>query len=310
LIKVRLMNKLTKKVLPISCLCSIYINTDLKDFALALDSLLIQDYIPNEIIIIIDGVINNDLKKFINYLEVNKIFKIYNLNKNTGLGNALRIGLEKCNNEFVARFDTDDINLKDRLKIQYDILKLRPDISIIGSSIIEYKSIECVGEYGLKKVPQDNNDIIKYSIFRNPINHPSVIFRKSKIINIGSYQDIRYFEDYDLWLRCIKNQLILNNLETPLVAMQREKYLSKRKGMKYAFYEFNFLRKSIMNRTLLKRSIPFYIIRIIIRLIPDNFISIIQCLDNKRNLIKFNLEEYIINIKNNPFSYSSKLNKY
>ena len=251
------MDKLTKKLLPISCLCSIYLNTDLKDFALALDSLLIQDYIPNEIIIIIDGVINDDLKRFINYLEANKIFKIYNLNKNTGLGNALKIGLEKCNNELIARFDTDDINLKDRLKIQYDILKLRPDISILGSSVIEYKSIKYSREYGFKKVPQDNNDIIKYSIFRNPINHPSVIFRKSKIIEIGSYLDIKYFEDYDLWLRCIKNQLKLNNLEEPLVAMKREKYLFKRKGMRYAFYEFNFLRKSIINRTLPKRSILF-----------------------------------------------------
>ena len=35
-------------------------------------------------------------------------------------------------------------------------------------------------------------------MFRNPLNHPSVLFKKEDILRVGSYRDIKFFEDYDI----------------------------------------------------------------------------------------------------------------
>ena len=88
------MSRKDKKYLPISCICSIYINTILNEFIISLDSILCQKYIPNEIIIVLDGEISKEVQKFIKYIEKNEeIFKIIKLRQNKGLGLALKKGI-------------------------------------------------------------------------------------------------------------------------------------------------------------------------------------------------------------------------
>ena len=114
------MKKLGSRLLPISCICCIYKNTILKELILAIDSILIQDYVPNEVVIIVDGAVNKDIRSFLSFiLSTGDIFKVFYLEKNVGLGSALNYGIPKCTNKLIARFDSDDINLKDRLKIQF-----------------------------------------------------------------------------------------------------------------------------------------------------------------------------------------------
>ena len=86
--------------------------------------------------------------------------------------------------QIIARFDSDDINLRNRLKIQYDFLKNHPNVSIVGSDIIEFNPEDryCT----IKKMPQNMNVRFENYMIRNPLNHPSVMFRKRDIIKIGS----------------------------------------------------------------------------------------------------------------------------
>ena len=234
------MKKIKKIFLPISCLCSIYSKTVLKELILSIDSITTQEYIPNEIIIIVDGKITTEINIFLKFIQSeNKNIKVFYLKENIGLGLALNYGLKKCKNNLIARFDTDDINLRNRLKIQYDLIKNESNISILGSSVIEFNSKNRTSI--LKTVPEDYKNISKTSNIRNPINHPTVIFKKDDILKVGAYKDFRFFEDYHLWLRCIKSNLIIKNISLPLVAMKREKYLYKRTGLHYVFYELAFL---------------------------------------------------------------------
>ena len=41
-----------------------------------------------------------------------------------------------------------------------------------------------------------------------------------------------FFEDYELWLRCLNRGLSVHNIDRTLVAMKRSSYLSKRNGFK------------------------------------------------------------------------------
>ena len=146
---------------------------------------------------------------------------------------------------------------------------------------------------------------------RNQLNHPSIMYRKKDILDVGSYTDIKLFEDYELWLRCIKKGVGIYNINKVLVAMRRTNYLSNRIGLKYATYEFKFLIEIIKKNTIKKLYIPFFFIRIILRLLPKNLTFLIRLFDSSRLVPKkeFNLDQYILKITNNKNSFHKKYNE-
>jgi len=302
------MNNINRKILPISCICSIYRGTILEEFIIALDSLLLQEYIPNEIIVIVDGQIKLNVKTFLDkIIQVEKIFKVYFIEENRGLGFALNYGLLKCNNKIVARFDTDDINLSNRLKIQFDFLKNKPEISIVGSDVIEFNNFD---KKIFKKNMKNYKEMTKGFMRRNQLNHPSIMYRKKDILEVGSYKDIKLFEDYELWLRCIKKEVGIYNINKALVAMRRSSYLSNRIGIKYAIYELRFLIETVKQNTIKKINIPFFMVRIVLRLLPKNLTVFIRLFDSSRLVSQddFNLDNYILKLNNNKNSFYKKYN--
>ena len=303
------MNYKNQKILPISCICSIYKGTILNEFIIAIDSLLVQEYVPSEIIIIVDGLIDNNMKDFLEkIIKLENIFKVYFIDQNRGLGFALKYGLQKCNNQIIARFDSDDINLENRLKIQFDLLSNNRKISIIGTDVIEFNNFD--NKIFIKKM-KNHKEMIRGFMMRNQLNHPSIMYRKKDILDVGSYTDIKLFEDYELWLRCIKKGVGIYNINKVLVAMRRTNYLSNRIGLKYATYEFKFLIEIIKKNTIKKLYIPFFFIRIILRLLPKNLTFLIRLFDSSRLVPKkeFNLDQYILKITNNKNSFHKKYNE-
>ncbi|MBD2107739.1 glycosyltransferase [Nodosilinea sp. FACHB-13] len=130
------------------------------------------------------------------------------------LGGSLARMVEICETELCARIDADDINLPERLEKQLEFLSNHPDISVLGSwmYLIDEQAIQ---KKDLYTIPLEHDDIVHEMLTRNPIAHPSAIFRRSAILNVGNYRD-RVIEDFDLWLR-VSQQHQLANLDIPLV---------------------------------------------------------------------------------------------
>ena len=78
---------------------------------------------PNKVILVIDGPLSFDLDEVLK--DFQKFLKIHilKLDKNYGLGIALRKGLELCSSKFVLRFDSDDFNLPKRAEIQIKFME-------------------------------------------------------------------------------------------------------------------------------------------------------------------------------------------
>ena len=76
--------------------------------------------------------------------------------------------------------------------------------------------------------------------YRNPINHPSILFKKESILKAGSYESMLFFEDYYLWLKCKKKKYKFHNLDIPLLAMKRESLLLRRYGLLLLFLKLSF----------------------------------------------------------------------
>lgn len=98
-----------------SVLMSVYKNDDANHLKQAVRSMADQTIPPEEIILVRDGEVGEQLQCAIDEIVSSSpgMFTYIPLEKNGGLGNALKIGIEKARNELIARMDSDDISIID-----------------------------------------------------------------------------------------------------------------------------------------------------------------------------------------------------
>ena len=189
-----------------SVLQTVFKNDAADAFKLSLESMLQQTITPDEIVLVKDGPIPDTLQNVIDELDAQYpgIINQVQLEKNLGLGLALNEGLKVCRNELVARMDSDDISLPERCEKQIKMFEDDPSLDIVGCPVKEFIGTpdNVVGERG---VPFDNEGIHKYARRRDPFNHPTVMYRKSKVLEFGPYGDYRKNQDTALWIDMLSN---------------------------------------------------------------------------------------------------------
>ncbi len=219
---------------------SVYKNDKPEYVDIAIQSIFIKQTIkPNEIVLVVDGPVSEELECLIdNYaIKYSEIFSIIKLAKNQGLGNALRIAVEKAKYAWIARMDSDDIAVSNRFEKQIAFLQENLDVDIVGGQITEF--IDCeTNIVGVRNVPLLKNDINAYIKARCPFNHMTVLFRKDKVLTVGNYIDWHYNEDYYLWIRMFLDGCTFANLPEVLVNVRVGKEMYQRRGgWKYFFSE-------------------------------------------------------------------------
>lgn len=189
----------------------IAINKDDGYFDEAVKSIIDQSYTNLEIIIVANNCSEFLWKKILTYKEIDSRIIPYRI-KLGGLAFALNYGIEKANGIYIARMDADDISCIDRIKKQVEFMLSHSEISILGTQIqyIDKHSKEI--QKGRTKVPLKHNDIVNFLKMRCPFWHPTVMFEKERIIEIGGYRYGMYGEDYDLWIRAYIAGLKFENL--------------------------------------------------------------------------------------------------
>lgn len=247
----------------------------------ALKSVMEQLLLPDEVVIIQDGPLPLQLTEVITNFLQNQIVKVHlhALQKNSGLGEALRFGILKCRNEWIARMDADDISDKKRFLTQMDFVSKNDHIDVLGCTVEEFHKIP--KDSGVfRKMPSLHNEIVKFSKLRSPVNHPSCIFRKSKVIAAGNYNSDNRMEDYWLFIRMLKEGFVFHNLEEPLynfrVGDNMQAVLKRRAGLKYAIEDF---RLATMANNIkyfsITDSIKYILLKVPTRLLPIPILAII-----------------------------------
>jgi glycosyltransferase involved in cell wall biosynthesis len=155
-----------------------------------------------------------------------------------GLGSILARGVEHCSCELIARMDSDDIAFPDRCERQLEIFRKNPQLAIVSGTIAEFahSPVEIVS---YRILPEKNIEIIKFAKFRNPFNHPSVMFRKYIILSVGNYDaSFKAWEDYELWFRVLNNGGEGYNIVEPLLYFRSGEGLVKRRKdrKQYQYY--------------------------------------------------------------------------
>lgn len=215
-----------------SVLMSVYSKEQPVFFDTALDSILVhQTRVPDEFVLVCDGPLTEGLDAVIKKYQscFSDILKVFRLETNSGLGHALNYGLEKCSFPWVARADSDDICAENRFEKQLGFLQKHPGIDILSSYIDEFREDPRSPER-VKFMPTDHDRIVKMAKSRNPINHMAVVFRKSVILEAGSYLPLPYVEDYYLWVRTIAQGAKLANVGEVLVHARIGNGMETRRG--------------------------------------------------------------------------------
>ena len=219
-----------------SVLMSVYHKERPEYLKQAIESIQVQSLSTNDFVLVCDGPLNDELDAVIQtkQLEMGENLNVVRLAKNGGLGNALNEGIKHCKNELVARMDSDDIAYSDRCEKQIAVFNTHSEVSICSGIVEEFTTDP--NTVDTRRVPPETNaEIIEFAKKRNPFNHPCVMYKKSAVKAVGSYQDFYLLEDYYLWLRMLMAGYQGYNIQEPLLHMRAGSDMYKRRaGWKYA----------------------------------------------------------------------------
>ena len=206
---------------------TIYYKDDPRFLDICFRGIFRNTLLPDEIIVVKDGPLEKKLNqvvdKYINKFP--KLFKTYQLKFNQGSAIAANFGLSKANNDWVIKQDADDFSFRERY---FELMRHTKDnVLFFGSLMYErYEKHQIV-----KKVPITNIDIKKNLNFRNPFNNPSMCLNTKLIKHFGGYPNIKFKEDWGLWIKAFKNSNCFNLDKVLLTTINNERMIEKRRGL-------------------------------------------------------------------------------
>ena len=217
--------------MPFSVLMSLYIKERTEYARACFESLLKQTVLADEWVIVEDGPLTEEMYVLLNEYESRYpgLIKRVPLKENQGLGKALREGVLHCTYELIARMDTDDIAREDRFERQLALFENNPDLDICGSHIKEFDR-DISNILSVRKVPIEENAILKYQKRRDSFNHMTVMYKKSAVLKAGNYQEALLMEDSLLWVNMMCAGAKCANVDDYLVYARTGNAMIDRRG--------------------------------------------------------------------------------
>ena len=177
----------------------------------AIDSVLSQDYVNFEPIVVDDGStditheILNSYQKDITVLRQN----------NQGVSAARNRGLAAASGRFIAFLDSDDFWLPQKLSRQVDFFHSNPDALICQTEEIWIRNNVRVNPKKRHKKP--SGMIFEPSLSLCLVSPSAVMIKRSLFEEVGLFDEtLPACEDYDLWLR-ISCRHPVHLIDTPLI---------------------------------------------------------------------------------------------
>lgn len=263
-----------------SVLMSVYGREQPGYFRAALKSIRNQSRPADQVVLVCDGPLTGELNRVIDDFQKKdpSWLDVIRLPENLGLGGALARGLNYCRNGLVARMDTDDIAARDRCERQLSYLEEHPEVDVLSGTLAEFEggalTEEEAGKHivACKSLPLCHSELSEYLKYRNPVNHPCVMFRKEKAEMAGGYRPCYLFEDYDLWVRMYLKGCKFANLPQTLLYMRVNNMHMRRGGLSYARAVIAFQTRLYRRKVI---TLPQYLYnsaaRVAVSLMPNRF---------------------------------------
>lgn len=245
----------------------------------AIESILKQTYSNFELIIADDSINPDTIEAIDSYTNDSRVIILRNSSR-MGFVRALNEGLKIAKGEYIARMDGDDKSINYRFEKQIEFLELHKDIDVLGGNM------EIINGSGTvisqRKYQNGKLSLAFSSIFRSPVAHPTVMFRKS-IIEKQLFYDETFLkaEDTEFWFRLRNNGFKIANLPCDLLYFRISDDLAKKRTVEHFSYNFKARYKNFSWKYFYV-DIPSIMVTKLYLLIPKKFISIIYSIENKK----------------------------
>lgn len=229
-----------KEISPVAVLICVHAGADPSEFDQALASMQAQTYSDLRFYVYCDGLLKPAHEEVLS-LRLDTAGgrdRIVRGDRPAGLPNGLNVLIERAMADpditFLARMDADDISLPERIERQVEFLQQNSHVSLVGTWCVEFT------EPGIplfhKKMPTDEAAVKKFMLYRSPLVHPTVMFRRS-VFEEGHRYDVKLtmMQDYELWSRLvIAGHRISNVPEFLLWYRMADGFFSRRTGWRRA----------------------------------------------------------------------------
>ena len=228
----------------ISVIMSVY-NTPIEYLKESIDSILNQTYKDFEFIIINDN--SNDLTTdFLSTYTDNRI-RLFTNETNLGLTKSLNVALNNSIGKYIARMDSDDIALPNRLEEQLEYIENNPQYIAIGSSFKKSNSDKIIKKHNMSRETRR----CRMLFYNEGLCHPTAFINNEilKKYDIKYDENILKAQDYALWVELLKygnignidKQLLIYRIHNNQITNNFSSQMKyEQMTMKKQLYKFNY----------------------------------------------------------------------
>ena len=204
------------RIIPITVLMTVY--NGQAYLKKAIESVLAQTFIDFEFLIIDDCSKDGSVDIIRSFADARIV--LHQNTVNLGQTKSLNLGLRLAQGEFIARMDADDFAFQSWLEELLRFLRAQENqVALVSPQAIIVDETDRV--HKTLNTPQSFNEIIIRSLWASPVNHVGVLMRRQTVLDHGGYDErFRIAADYALWSTLLRNGLVLNVLDRPLVAVR------------------------------------------------------------------------------------------
>ncbi len=262
---------------------AVYIEDRLDWVQQAVMSILEQTYKDFLFVIVLDGEVNTNIEQYLE--EINEKYSrvvLVKSDNNVGLSTCMNFIIEwslPFSPSYFFRMDADDVSSSCRLMTQYSYLEQHPEVSILGSALVEINEIGV--KVGKRKLPLEHHEIIKFLPKRCSLNHPTVAIRFNVFKAGHRYRsNLLNTQDYYLWAELAAAGYRFKNLSQKLLQFRRVNDFYKRRGLSKSINEFKarlYTMKVLHKFTLGNVVYAFAVLTL--RLMPSRIVKIAYTID-------------------------------
>lgn len=189
--------------------------------AQSLSSLASQSFTDFECLVIDESTDPASAKACREFCEQDNRFRYVHPETRLGLAASLNLGISLAQGDLIARFDSDDVCMPDRLERQVAFMAIHPNVGVLGGGL------EIIDESGstlaFREYPAEHVAIERKFQMTNSIAHPTAMVRKQIFDKFGGYDpSFRFSEDLELWLRLLHRGVCFANLQVVLVRYRQQ----------------------------------------------------------------------------------------
>lgn len=269
--------RVTMKNKSVAVLMSVYCKEKPEFLQEAMESLWTKQTLkPDQVVLVQDGPLGDVLLEVIvRWKRMMGAALVLVVNEeNIGLTKSLNKGLAYVDTEYIARMDSDDVCVPSRFQRQVDFLEKNKDVDVVGTfmrEIDEYGELHQVREY-----PTSPNEVSSYIKKASPLQHASVMFRKSMFDDGIKYNErYRTTQDLALWFDVLASGRKIANIPDILMYYRLTNDTYDRRDISKGVLETKIYIRGIYKLHGFTLAYVYPIARLVFRLLPKKVTKLI-----------------------------------